>query len=205
MQRSRFSKVPLGLYAFRNKSWESETVRSGTCIGSEARERGFTLIELVVTISVAAILMALAVPAFESFLRNDREWTVANSLVMSLNAARSEAIKQDARVSVCPTTDGVSCSTAAWARGWIVLSSVPGATPVFTVPALATGMTLTEASGLTAVTFLSSGMVAAPAGFTVCDPRGASEARYVQVNLTGSIASSSTVGQTLAGAPLSCP
>lgn len=180
-------------------------MRYRTCIGSAATEGGFTLIELVVTISVAAILMALAVPAFQNFLRNDREWTVANSLVMSLNAARSEAIKQDTSVSVCPTANGVSCSTTAWARGWIVLSGAAGATPVFTIPALATGMTLTEASGLTAVTFLSTGMVAAPASFTLCDPRGASDARYVQVNLTGSIASSPTVGQALSGAPLTCP
>ncbi len=167
---------------------------------------GFTLIELLITIAVAAILLTIAIPAFQNFLRNDRQWTTANSLVMSLNAARSEAIKQDTAVSVCPTANGTTCSAASpWSQGWIVLSSASGSTPALTVPSLATGTTLTEASGLTAVTFLSTGMVSAQAAFTLCDPRGATQARYVQVGPTGSIASSSTVGQTLSGAPLSCP
>lgn len=161
----------------------------------------------MITLSVALILLAIAVPALQNFLRNDRQWTTANSLVMSLNAARSEAIKQDTAVSLCPTADGTSCSTtASWAQGWIVLSSAAaGAGPVFTVPSLAAGTTLTEANGLKSVTFLSTGMVTAPAAFTLCDSRGASAARYVQVSLTGSIASSSTVGQTVTGAALTCP
>lgn len=168
--------------------------------------RGFTLIELMVTLAVAFILTLVAVPALQNFIRNDRDWTEANSLVMSLNAARSEAIKQDTAVSVCPTSNGTTCSKAApWSQGWIVLSSAPNSTPVMTVPALATGSSLTEGTGQTAVTFLSTGMVVSPAAFTLCDPRGASYARYVQVTLTGSIASSSTVGQNLAGAPLACP
>jgi len=155
---------------------------------------------------VGAILLTIAFPAFQNFLRNDRQWTDANSLVMSLNAARSEAIKQDTTVSVCPTTNGTSCSAAApWAQGWIVLSSAAGSTPVLTVPALATGTTVTEANGLTAVTFSSSGMVAAQAAFTLCDARGASQARYVQVGPTGSIASSANAGVALSGAPLTCP
>jgi len=155
---------------------------------------------------VGAILLTIAFPAFQSFLSNDRQWTDANSLVMSLNAARSEAIKQDTTVSVCPTTNGTTCSaTAPWSQGWIVLSSAPGSAPVFTVPALATGTTVKEASGLTAVTFASSGMVAAQAAFTLCDARGASQARYVQVGPTGSIASSANVGVALSGAPLTCP
>lgn len=181
-------------------------MRCRTVQGRHPRDSGFTLVELLVTIMVGAILLTLAVPAFQSFLGNDRQWTTANSLVMSLNAARSEAIKQDTGVSVCPTANGTTCSTTSpWAHGWIVLSSAPGATPVLTVPALASGTSLTEASGLTAITFLPSGMVTAPASFTLCDARGASYARFVQVTLTGSIASSPTVGQALSGAPLACP
>lgn len=175
-------------------------------VGAGASGRGFTLIELLITVAVAMILMVIAFPALQNFLRNDRQWTTANSLVMSLNAARSEAIKQDRSVSVCPTTNGTSCSTTApWAQGWLVLSSAASATPVLTVPPLVTGTTLTEASGLQAVSFLSTGMVAAPASFTLCDSRGAAAARYVQVTLTGSIASSSTTGQAVNGAALTCP
>ncbi len=174
--------------------------------GSARAAAGFTLIELMVTLAVAVILTIMAVPAFQDYLRNDRDWTDANTLVMSLDAARSEAIKEDASVSVCPSVDGTSCSTTTpWSQGWIVLSSATGATPMLTEPALASGMTLTEASGLTAVTFQSTGMVAAAAKFTLCDQRGGSFARFVQVNLTGSVASSPTVGKNLSGLALSCP
>lgn len=184
----------------------TESRRPQPGVGTAARASGFTLIELMITLAVAMILLMIAFPALQNFLRNDRQWTTANSLVMSLNAARSEAIKQDTAVWLCPTRNGTTCSTtASWAQGWIVLSSAAGATPAFTVPPLATGTTLTEANGLQIVTFLSTGMVAAPAGFTLCDSRGATEARYVRVSLTGSIASSSTVGQTVTGAALTCP
>ena len=174
--------------------------------GRPGRTGGFTLVELLVTIAVAGILAVIGVPALRTFLQNDRQWTNANSLVMSLNAARSEAIKQDAPVSVCPTTNGTSCSTtAAWAQGWIVLSSVANSVPVLTIPALPTGTSLTEANALTAVTFQSTGTVSAPAAFTLCDSRGGTYARYVQVTLTGSIASSPTVGKNTNGAALTCP
>ena len=56
---------------------------------------GFTLIELLVTIVVLSILLGLAVPAFRSLMQNDQQWVQQNNLVLSLNAARSEAIKND--------------------------------------------------------------------------------------------------------------
>ncbi len=137
---------------------------------------GFTLIELLVTITVAAILTAIALPAMRTFVQNDRQWTQMNALVMSMNAARSEAIKQDVAngVFVCPSANGLTCSNAAgaWGQGWIVVSSAPGSTPIMSVPAVSTGSTLTEATPLPAVTFLSNGMVAAAAAFTICDSRG---------------------------------
>lgn len=180
---------------------------SGSCItaGRHRAGGGFTLIELLVTIAVAAILMVLAVPAIRTFLQNDRQWTTANSLVMSLNAARSEAIKQDTSVSVCISANAANCGAGTWAQGWIVLSGAAGSTPIMAIAALPTGTTLSEASNLTAVTFLSTGMVSAPAAFTLCDDRGATYARYVQVSLTGSIASSPTVGQDVNGNALTCP
>ncbi len=73
--------------------------------------RGFTLIELLVTMTVAGILACIAVPAFSSFVQNDRDIEQINSLVSSLNYARSEAIKRDSQggITVCPSVDGRSC------------------------------------------------------------------------------------------------
>jgi type IV fimbrial biogenesis protein FimT len=170
------------------------------------RPRGFTLIELMVTVATAAILTSIALPAMRTFFQNDRLWTEQNSIVLSLNAARSEAIKQNASVSVCPSSDGATCNnSSAWANGWVVLASTAGSAPIQSVPALPTGNTLTEASSLTAVTFLSNGMVQAAAAFKFCDSRGGSQARYTQVMQYGRVLSAPTVGKNLGGAGLSCP
>ena len=181
-------------------------MRSAPGEGRSAGSRGFTLIEILVTMSVAGILTATAVPAFRSFLQNDRAMTQSTSLVLSLNVARSEAIKQDISggVSVCPSTDGLTCSGAStWEQGWIVLGSAAGSVPTQVVPSLSTGTKLREAVNSTAVTFLSSGIVQAPAAFTLCDSRGASQGRYIQVTATGRVATA--VGKNLAGNALVCP
>ncbi len=172
------------------------------------RSRGFTLIELLVTVVCVAILLSVAVPAFRSFVQNDRLMADANSLVYSLNLARAEAIKQDVGggVTVCASANQTTCG-GTWTQGWIVLSAAGGA-PVYAVPALNANLGMGEASGLLAVTFLSTGQTSFTAGpvaaaFTMCDSRGANFGRYVQVTAMGRVASS--VGQTLSGGGLTCP
>jgi type IV fimbrial biogenesis protein FimT len=61
---------------------------------------GFTLLELIVAISIAGILMALAIPSFRDMMRNNRLTTYANEFVTALNIARSEAVKRGVSVSV---------------------------------------------------------------------------------------------------------
>src|SRR3569832_2414901 len=58
-----------------------------------ALSRGFTLVELLVTISIATILVTLAVPSFSDFVKNNRMITLTNDFVTALNVARSEAIR----------------------------------------------------------------------------------------------------------------
>jgi type IV fimbrial biogenesis protein FimT len=163
---------------------------------------GFTLIELLVTILIAGILVAIGVPAFNSFVLNDRDIGQANSLVGSLNYARSEAVKQNLAggVTVCPSTDGATCGGAAWSGGWIVLD--PKGNVLSAVPALAGSNTLTPSSG---VTFQSNGLVSGPLAIRICDSRGAPFAREVEVNAAGRVAASTTPGQSVAGGALVCP
>jgi len=185
------------------------------------RSAGFTLIELLVTVVVLSILLGLAVPAFRTFMQNDQQWVQQNNLVLALNAARSEAIKQDVfgGVQVCSSTDGATCTGTPWNQGWIVLPSVnsfnPAAAPkpLQVIGALPPGTTLNEANGNLSLTFLSSGVLntgllanpAAPVAFKMCDSRGAAHARYLQVNLMGRVVASPTVGQDLNGLALACP
>jgi type IV fimbrial biogenesis protein FimT len=79
------------------------------------RPHGFTLIELMVTLAIAAILMFLAVPSFVSYQRNTQLTSAANSLLAAINAARGEALKRGMSAMVVPTDNGSD-----WAEGWVV-------------------------------------------------------------------------------------
>jgi type IV fimbrial biogenesis protein FimT len=185
----------------------------------QRRPAGFTLVELLITVVVLSILLGLAVPAFRSLMQNDQQWVQQNNLMLALNAARSEAIKQDIAggVSVCASTGTgapPTCDGAAWAQGWIVvLNGVAGAKPIQVVGALPANTTLSEANGNLSVTFMSNGAIntglllnpAAPVAFKMCDARGANYARYSQVTLMGRVVSSTMVGKDLTGAALVCP
>jgi len=74
---------------------------------------GFTLIELMVTISIAGLMLSMAVPSFTDALRNNRLTTYANDFLSSLSLARSEAIKRGVSVTVRK-------SGAQWEGGWAV-------------------------------------------------------------------------------------
>lgn len=82
---------------------------------------GFTLVELMITLVIAAILLAMAVPSFMTMLQNNRMVTQVNDYVTSLNVARSEAVKRSSRVTVCKSANNTSCATTGgWQQGWIV-------------------------------------------------------------------------------------
>jgi len=81
---------------------------------------GFTLIELLMTLVVAGIVVAFAVPAFTDTIRNNRLTTQTNELITALNVARSEAIKRRSNVTVCVSSDQATCTAGGWQAGWIV-------------------------------------------------------------------------------------
>jgi type IV fimbrial biogenesis protein FimT len=85
-----------------------------------SRPGGFTLIELMVTISVAAIMIALAAPSFASIFNINRLTGTANELLATLQSARIEAVRRNLRTVVCRSDDGATCNTASgdWG-GWI--------------------------------------------------------------------------------------
>jgi type IV fimbrial biogenesis protein FimT len=173
--------------------------------------RGFTMIELLVTLTVAGILMGIAFPAFNSFLKNDRDLGQINSLVSSFSYARSEAVKRGANsVAVCPSADGQNCDTGPWSEGWIVkyIDAVTPANSIVlqAVPALSgTNTVQTDVGPAAGISFFSSGLASAALTVRVCDSRGAAFARQIEVLSTGRVASSQAYGKAVNGGALTCP
>ncbi|WP_444934832.1 GspH/FimT family pseudopilin [Microbulbifer sp. JTAC008] len=88
---------------------------------STRRQYGFTLIEMMITLVILAVLVGVAVPSFTDMINNSRSVTLAEDIAGALNYARSEAVRSGGRVSICASTDGANCTAAdTWDQGWIV-------------------------------------------------------------------------------------
>jgi type IV fimbrial biogenesis protein FimT len=97
-------------------------------------ERGVTLIELMVGITVMGVLLAIGVPSFQSSIASSRVTTTNNDFVSAMALARSEAIRRGVRITVCKSADGTACvTTGDWAQGWIVFVDTTRATTDATV------------------------------------------------------------------------
>ena len=115
------------------------------------KEAGFTLVEVMVTVIIVAILSAMAAPSYKSIVTDMRMSSEINALINDLNFARSEALKRGQIISVCPalspTAATTSCSaTTDWSTGWVVLAP-SGVTPLRLSAGVTHSDTLT--SGLT--------------------------------------------------------
>lgn len=88
-------------------------------------QSGLTLIELLVAISVLAILLSIGIPSFQSMVAQNRATSAANELQSTLQFARSAAIAQARQVTVCAANFATSPPTCRadriWSGGWIVL------------------------------------------------------------------------------------
>lgn len=102
---------------------------------------GFSLIELLVTMVVAAVLLGVAAPGFVSLVQNNRSTVLANQLVTALNLARTEAIRRGVQINVCSSSDGATC-TGNWVDGWIVI--VDGGPVLHAWPALENNAQITQ-------------------------------------------------------------
>jgi type IV fimbrial biogenesis protein FimT len=88
---------------------------------------GFTLIEVMVTLAVGIIILAIGVPSFLNMMSSNQAAGYSNDLVGALRLARSEAVKRSSTVTICAGNDDLSgCSAGTWNNGWIVFNDVNG-------------------------------------------------------------------------------
>ena len=157
------------------------------------RHRGFTLIELTVTLMAASVLLAWGIPSFREFRLNAERTREVNQFVQAVYFARSEAIKRNGVVSLCPSPDGLHCggAGAAWQSGWIVFVNSDRDSPAVREPdesllhvyqSWPDGRILANRTTLSFRAFGQSGVTAT---FTFCDRRGAAAARAVVISQTG--------------------
>ncbi len=89
---------------------------------SKRHSHGFTLLELMITLAIAALLVTIVIPGFNGLIKKNRISTYANNLVTSLALARSEAVKRGTIVSLCASNTGNDCTATGFDQGWIVFT-----------------------------------------------------------------------------------
>jgi type IV fimbrial biogenesis protein FimT len=164
-----------------------DSVRYRTSANFVQARHGFTLIELMVAIAVLAILLAIAVPSFYNVLLGSKLGGYANELVGSVNVARSEAIKRNAQITLCVSSNGTSCTTGGWESGWLVLNAATGEI-ILRQPAATSGIQITDTlTGAISIAFTPTGVGATQATLRVCraTPSVGPQERVVTISATG--------------------
>ena len=153
----------------------------------------------MITVLVAAIVVALGVPSFRELMANNRMTTSANALVTAFNLARSEAIKRNTRVKICsskrPPNGNWSCNSSDnWADGWVVFydeddDGTPGGDNAEELIRVSEGvgnlMTVTASTDHFA--YLSTGEIDVTGAFILCDGRGPGKGRAIEISPTGRV------------------
>jgi prepilin-type N-terminal cleavage/methylation domain-containing protein len=155
--------------------------------------QGFSLIELLVTIAIVAILAAIALPNFGSTIASTRNTDLANTLYRDLKTAQAEAIRRGVSVGVYAVgTPGT------WVGGWVIAPDAGGSpqgTPIASRPPVDSNYLVTASGSATSVVFTPMGNLAylAPAvTFQACQKNySTSSTQQVDVQLSGRVAYSS--------------
>lgn len=86
------------------------------------RNRGFTLLELMLAIAILCVLFVIAIPGFKVFLGYSKAEVLSSNLLQALSTARTEAVARGTTATLCPSSNGKTCG-GAWKEGFIVLAS----------------------------------------------------------------------------------
>ena len=157
------------------------------------RHRGFSLTELVFALAIVAGLLGWGIPTFRDIQRNSARTREVNQFIQAIYLARSEAMKRNGVVSLCPSLDGDLCAPAGtpWDRGWIVFLNVDRDAPAARdggedlLRVYAPWDTGWVNANRGTLSFRPFGQTGVTATFTFCDDRGSAGARAVIISQTG--------------------
>lgn len=160
-------------------------------------QQGFSLAELLATMGIAALLLSVGLPGLTTFAKNARQVSVANELLADFHYARDLAIASNARVTICPSSNGATCNGAGWEAGRIVFLDTDGNLTLNGAETVqrATGdvgdVDVNTAEFGASITYRPNGRAMAnivrnnTGEFAVCDDRGSSHARALIVDMSG--------------------
>ena len=148
--------------------------------------KGFTLIELIVVLAIAAILATVGLPSMVEFVQNNRLAAETNRFVSSIRFARSEAVKRNEAITL-------NSSANSWSDGWAINVGAAPVNPTSEIlrneVAASQGITISSGAPTTAnLTYQADGTIAnTRTQFFICDERGSDLGRVVTINVTGRV------------------
>jgi len=168
------------------------------------KQTGFTLLEVIITLAVSSILIAVASPQLSSIMQSNRMTTTVNEFVHSLNIARSEAMKSN-QASICVSTNQTACTAGTWNQGWIVFTDSNSNCTVdasdmviYANDELRSDFKVGNVLGATCVSYSGEGFLfpaGATATFMFCDDRvGPAAGRIISVIRSGKLATTTYGG-----------
>jgi prepilin-type N-terminal cleavage/methylation domain-containing protein len=158
----------------------------------------FSIIEMMIVVSIVAILSMIAIPNFLSFLANDTAENLANTLNISLRLAQTEAIDRSSNIKVCAISSvgSTTCNDTAttWNFGWQIILVSTGEVLHTYQPSKSQSISANPAAS---IIYLSSGFPSQNFNITI-KPQYCTQGYTVLYNLSSS-------GQALQTTPVSCP
>ncbi len=162
------------------------------------RVKGVTLIELMIVISIGAVLTTMALPSFNNLLQSAASRSARSALSVSINQARIGAAMRGQQIVVCPSGNQSDCNhDSRWHHGWIAFidsnqdSERDANEEIFSVSqAQSSGIAILSTSGRQRIRYQADGSAnGTNLTLTVCDRRGPASARTLVINNSGRLRS----------------
>lgn len=155
------------------------------------QSRAFTILELMITLAIAAVLVAIAVPNFQDSIIRARLSSQSSDLLATLQLARSDAVMRNEAVTVCVSSNGRDCLTSGtqqWENGWIAYLDATPTSLLRVISSFSSGYTLRSASSIgDSITFAANGRSSATGQFVSCYDGAVANSKAVFVATSGRI------------------